>query len=136
MKSDCWACTEAKQTHEPFGNNSEHKTEIGELTHTNLWGPYSVTSINGNKYYISFINDASKEGKVEFLKTKDETNQLVKNHFVQLKALSKWPRALWVDHGKEFNNADLINWCEKDGIEVEFTAPYSLSQSGVAEQLN
>ena len=36
MKSDCRACTEAKQTQEPFGNNSEHETEIGELTHTDL----------------------------------------------------------------------------------------------------
>jgi hypothetical protein len=59
------------------------------LTHTDLWGPYSIASINGNKYYISFVDDASKEGKVEFLKTKDKANQLVKNHFVQFKALGK-----------------------------------------------
>ena len=54
-----------------------------------LWEPYSIASINGNKYYISFIDDALKEGKIEFLKTKDEANQLVENHFAQLKALGR-----------------------------------------------
>ena len=29
-----------------------------------------------------------------------------------------------------------MNWCKKEGIEIQFTAPYSLSQSGVAERLN
>ena len=87
IKSDCQACVEAKQTCKPFGNNSEHKTSVGELTHTNLWGPYSITSINGNRYYISFFDDASKEGKIDFLKTKNEANQLVKNHFIWLKVL-------------------------------------------------
>ena len=52
MKSDCQACVEAKQTQEPFGNNSECKTEVGELTHMDLLGPYSIASVNGNKYYI------------------------------------------------------------------------------------
>jgi hypothetical protein len=32
-KPDCQACTEAKQTIKPFGDNSEHKTKLGELTH-------------------------------------------------------------------------------------------------------
>jgi hypothetical protein len=56
----CQACTEAKQTIKPFGDNSEHKTKLGELTHIDLWRPYSVASINENLYYAGFVNDSTK----------------------------------------------------------------------------
>ena len=74
-----------------------------------------------------------KEGKIDFLKTKDEANQSVKNHFIWLKVLGQQLKALQIDHGKEFNNTNLVNWCKKEGIEIQFTAPYSLSQNSVAE---
>ena len=93
-KPDCRACTEAKQTHKPFGEKSKRKTEPGELTHTDLWGPYPTASINGNSYYISFVDDTTKIGKVEFLKQKSQANQEVKNHLTHLKALGKNPNAL------------------------------------------
>ena len=73
-----------------------------------------------------------KEGKIDFLKTKDEANQSVKNHFIWLKVLGQQPKALQIDHGKEFNNTNLVNWCKKEGMEIQFTAPYSLSQNSVA----
>ena len=55
---------------------------------------------------------------------------------MHLKALGKNPNALQVDCGKEFNNEDLLNWCKQQGIEIQFTAPYSPSQNRVAERLN
>ena len=51
-KPDFIACTESKQIVKPFGEPTKKKTEPGELTHINLWGKYSVKSINGNNYYI------------------------------------------------------------------------------------
>ena len=56
-KPDCIACTEAKQTVEPFNESSERVTEPGELTHINMWGKYHISSINGKQYYIVFIDD-------------------------------------------------------------------------------
>jgi len=45
--SDCMACTEAKQSVIPFNKTADHNTELGELTHIDIWGKYSVSSING-----------------------------------------------------------------------------------------
>ena len=36
QKPDCIACTELKQTVEPFGKSAKRKTESGKLTHINL----------------------------------------------------------------------------------------------------
>ena len=41
-----------------------------------------------------------------------------------------------VDHGTEFINRKLQNWCHENGMTIEKTAPYSPSQNGVAERMN
>jgi transposase InsO family protein len=41
-----------------------------------------------------------------------------------------------IDRGKEFMNAALKSWCWEQGINIQMTALYSLSQNGVAERVN
>ena len=74
---NCVACTEAKQTVEPYSKHHERHTEPGELTHIDLWGKYEVTSINGHQYYIVLVDDASRFVTVDFLKGKDQAAQIV-----------------------------------------------------------
>jgi len=51
IKPDCRACTEAKQTINPFPKeSSSRKVEPGAITHTDLWGPCPTVSINGYSY--------------------------------------------------------------------------------------
>jgi len=93
-KPDCIACTEVKQTIKAFGKATENKTESGELTHIDLWGKYSVKSINRNNYYILFINDSEKFSTMEFLKQKSEASQKVKEYLTYLKTQDKRPKAI------------------------------------------
>jgi hypothetical protein len=83
-KLDCIACTEAKQRVEPHQKIVNRHTMPGELTHIDLWGKYDVTSINGNQYYILFLDDASRYMTTRFLKGKDEAAQAVKDHLTYL----------------------------------------------------
>jgi hypothetical protein len=82
--SDCEACTEAKQSVIPFNKTVDHDAEPGELTHIDIWGKYSVSSINGFQYYLLMVDDASRYVTVEFLKSKDQAAQKVKNYFTHL----------------------------------------------------
>ena len=52
---------------------SHRDWEPGELTHTDVWGPARVPSLQGYRYYISFIEDATRHVTISFMKTKDET---------------------------------------------------------------
>jgi hypothetical protein len=85
QKPDCIACTESKQTVEPFSKSTERKTEPGELTHIDVWGKYGVVSINGNKYYILFIDNSEKFSTTEFLKQEGDAGQKVKEYLMYLK---------------------------------------------------
>ena len=135
-KPGCVACTEAKLSVAPYGPAKGRQTKIGELTHMDLWGKYDVASIHGNQYYLLLIDDAAQYITVEFLKTKDQAAQKIKNYMTYLKAQSKTPSAIRADRGTEFVNENLRNWCQSQGIELQVTAPYSPSQNGVAERMN
>ena len=135
-KSDCVACTEAKQSVIPFNKTGEHNTHPGDLTHMDVWGKYDVASINGSQYYLLMVDDASRFVTVEFLKTKDQAAQKVKNYFTHLETQGKSPKAIRIDRGREFLNESLLEWCYSKGMEVHKTAPYSSSQNGVAERMH
>ena len=57
-KPDCVACTEAKQNVEPFPKITNRNTQTGDLTHIDLWGKYTIRSVNGNQYYIVLVDNA------------------------------------------------------------------------------
>ena len=97
QKSDCTACIQAKMSERPFGPASNWQTEIGELTHMDLWGKYDVASIHGNQYYLLMIDDASRFVCLDFLKAKSDASKYIKNHFTYLQVRDKRPHALRVD---------------------------------------
>ena len=133
-KPDCIACTEAKQSVEPFDEPSQRETEPGDLTHIDLWGKYDTTSINGNRYFLLMVDDSTRFITTEFIKEKKEAAQKVKNYLIKLISHNKKPKAIRLDRGKEFLN--VTAWCQEQGIEIQMTAPYSPSQNGVAERMN
>jgi hypothetical protein len=135
-KPDCVTCTEAKQTEEPFKKSMNQKTEPGKLTHIDLWGKYDVQSINGNQYYLLFMDDSARYATAEYLKQKSDAVQKVIEYLVHLKTQERAPKAIRIDCSKEFVNETLQSWCHQQGIEIQMTAPYSPSQNGVAERMN
>jgi hypothetical protein len=76
------------------------------LTHIDMWGKYRI-SIHGNQYYIVYVDDRIRFTTLDFLKTKDQAVQSVKNYVTRLKTLGRNPQALRFDRGKEFINEDL-----------------------------
>nr|GEU91504.1 ribonuclease H-like domain-containing protein [Tanacetum cinerariifolium] len=57
----CDTCHSAKQTREPFPLNDHVSTELGELVHLDIWGPYKVTSKDGFRYFLTILDDFSKD---------------------------------------------------------------------------
>jgi len=50
-------------------STSQHKTKgLLDLIHTDVWGPSPLASIEGARYYVTFINDFSMRVWVYFLK--------------------------------------------------------------------
>ena len=55
-----------------FKAGREPKTKKLELVHTDVWGPLTVTSLEGSNYYVTFIDNSSRKVWVYFLKHKSD----------------------------------------------------------------
>jgi len=90
-KPDCVACTEAKHSATPYGPSAKRYMKVGKLMHIDLWGKYDKASIHGYKYYLLLVDDATHHTTVEFLKTKSQATQYIKDYMTHLIARGKSP---------------------------------------------
>ena len=56
--TSCVECIKGKYT-KVKKNGASRAIELLECIHSNIWGPYSIPTINEHKYFISFIDDFS-----------------------------------------------------------------------------
>ena len=108
-----------------------------QLIHSDLCGPIPTLSIDGNKYFISFINDFRRFTILYFLKKKLGAF----NAFTSYKAFVENQCQLKIstirtDNGGEYFSDEWKRLCEENGLRHKHTLPYSPEQNGVAEREN
>ncbi|GJS04411.1 retrovirus-related pol polyprotein from transposon TNT 1-94 [Tanacetum coccineum] len=112
-------------------------TEVLHTLHMDLCGPMRTESINGKKYILVIVDDYTRFGWVRFLRSKDETPQVIEKFIVKTqRALNATVRFVRTDNGTEFVNKTLDGWFESVGISHETSVPRSPQQNGVVERRN
>ncbi|GJU92906.1 putative ribonuclease H-like domain-containing protein [Tanacetum coccineum] len=108
-----------------------------QLLHKDLFGPTSVRSINHKTYCLVITDDFRRFSWVFFLRTKDETNGILKDLIRQIEnQLNQKVKTIRCDNGTEFKNRDIIEFCESKGIKREYSNARTLKQNGVAKRKN
>ena len=79
----CKECAQGNNIKNPFSKSDSKAEGILELIHSDVCGPMPSTSLSGYVYYVSFIDNYSRNTWVYFLKSKDE----VFGKFKEFKAL-------------------------------------------------
>jgi len=70
----CHPCQLGKQTREKIPKVAENRaTEILQLIHSDLCGPFPVQSLGKAKYFLTFTDDKSRKTWIYFLQTKSQT---------------------------------------------------------------
>ncbi|GJU47145.1 putative ribonuclease H-like domain-containing protein [Tanacetum coccineum] len=134
----CVACKKGKQ-HKASCKAKLERTirKPLELLHMDLFGPVSVESINKKKYCLVVTDDFSRFSWVFFLATKDETNEILYKFITGLEnQLNHKVKIIRCDHGTEFKNHAMNEFCAKKGIKREFSVARTPQQNGVAERKN
>ncbi|GJW34434.1 retrovirus-related pol polyprotein from transposon TNT 1-94 [Tanacetum coccineum] len=126
----------AKKASHPLKTENTN-TEVLHTLHMDLCGPMRTESINGKKYVLVIVDDYTRFGWVRFLRTKDETPQVIEKFIVKTqRALNATVRFVRTDNGTEFVNKTLDGWFESVGISHETSVPRSPQQNGVVERRN
>ncbi|GAU46782.1 hypothetical protein TSUD_351810 [Trifolium subterraneum] len=96
----CHLARHKKLTYKLSVNKASH---CGELIHFDIWGPTSIHSIHGHRYFLTAIDDFSRFTWVILLKSKAEVSSLVIQFITMIeKQFNTIVRTIRTDNGPEF----------------------------------
>lgn len=133
---ECEACLKGKFTKLPFTQSEKPENPLDVIV-SDLCGPFNTQSINGSKYFMTFVDVCTDFTTVYFLKHKSEATGLVKSfiEFIKTQIASK-PKIFRSDGGGEYWNKDLEEYLKSEGIIFQRTVPHTPEQNGIAERKN
>jgi hypothetical protein len=135
LKEPCEPCILAKTVRVVNREGPERVTAPLARLHTDFWGPYSVPSLYGSLYFVTFTDETTRKTWVFF--SKDRVS--IRTIFIELKARVELETGLKIqaircDNAPE--NHALAEYFRPFGLKFKFITPYFHQQNGVPERLN
>ena len=98
----CTNCIKGKQKNtRRFGAN--RATNVLQLIHTDICGPFFTVSWNGQQYFITFIDDFSRYGYLYLIHEKSQSLEVLKSFKVEVQnQLNKRIKNVRSDRGGEY----------------------------------
>ncbi|KAL6311270.1 hypothetical protein AAG906_016241 [Vitis piasezkii] len=139
----CIECIKGKQTNIKK-KNANRCSDVLELIHTDICGPFPTPSWNGQQYFITFIDDYSRYGYLYLIHEKSQSLDVFKNFKAEVEnQLSKKIKVVRSDRGGEYYGrydgsgeqrpGPFAKYLMECGIVPRYTMPGTPSQNGVAE---
>lgn len=139
----CVDCIKGKLTNSRK-KGSTRSTELLELIHTDICGPFKNQTICGNHYFITFIDDHSRFCHISLLSEKSQALDAFKVfHLEAEKQLGKVIKVVRSDRGGEFygkydesgqHKGPFALYLQENGIKAQYTTLGTPEQNGVAER--
>nr|GEY92857.1 retrotransposon protein, putative, unclassified [Tanacetum cinerariifolium] len=104
------------------------------LLHMDLCGPMPVASINGKKYILLIIDDYSRYTWTLFLRSKDETLEVIKEFLTMIQRnLQALVITVRTDRGTLFLNKTLNLFLKEEGIDHQTSTARTPEQNDMSE---
>ena len=142
----CVNCIKGKQTN-VRRLSANRASDVLELIHTDICGPFPTASWNGQTYFITFIDDFSQYGYLYLIHDKSQSLDVFKNYKAEVEnQLNKRIKRVRSDHGGKYYGrydgsgeqcpGQFTKFLEECGIVPQYTIPGTPSMNGVAERRN
>ncbi|KAJ9547978.1 hypothetical protein OSB04_020521 [Centaurea solstitialis] len=134
---NCESCLSGKMTKQPFNKENERATDLLEIIHTDVCGPFSHVARGGYRYFITFTDDFSRYGYVYLMRHKSESFQRFREFQNEVQnQLGRKIKFLRSDRGGEYLSDEFDNHLMECGIVSQLTPPYTPQMNGVSERRN
>jgi len=105
----CNVCPMAKQRHLPFPVNTTVSQSPFDLVHVGIWGPFSVQSINGSRFFFIIVDDFSRYTWIYLMHNKSQSRSIVQSIFTMVNTQFNLKiKSLRSDNGVEFQMNDFF----------------------------
>ena len=134
----CSSCLTKKQSRKTISKVRTHEsTEILQLVHSDVAGPFCVRSLGGAKYFVTFIDNFSRKNWVYFMSSKDQVFEKFKLFLHEFKRMSgKKLQILCTDNGGEYVSKIFLSYNANAGIIWQYSQPDTPQHNGIAERRN
>ena len=131
----CDVCYRAKQTRNRFPISDNKASELFELIHCDIWGPYRVKTSCGASYFLTIVDDASGGTWVYLMKEKSEVEMLLKGFIAMTKnQFEKGVKVVRSDNGLEFKSSSMETFYFENGIVHQTSCIDTPQQNGRVER--
>ncbi|SLM33334.1 Ribonuclease H-like domain [Lasallia pustulata] len=129
-------CLEGKLKECPHRKHFAPGTYYMEFIHTDIGRPFPVTGHEGQRYWVTFLDDYTKDAEVIAITTKEKIFIVFKRFLEHNKRPENRCHRVHLDNSGEARLMEFREICMDRGIELEITATEQHKQNGVAERLN
>ncbi|KAL2943465.1 Retrovirus-related Pol polyprotein from transposon RE2 [Bienertia sinuspersici] len=106
----CDTCGCAKHHRLPFNKSKSIAKETFNLLHVDLWGPYKVANVTGDRYFLTIVDDYSRTTWTTLLNVKGKVKNIIKNFLAYVEnQFNGRVRIIRSDNGTEI----VPSYCEK-----------------------
>ena len=119
----------------PFNFSESISTDIFDLIHSDVWGPSSVSSIGGSRYFVVFVDDYSRYSCIFNMKHCSELLQVYFNFAKMVETqFSKRIKIFRSDNGLKYTQYAFQAVLHSYGTVHQLTCPGTSQQNGRAER--
>ena len=138
QKITCNACIKSKITRKSLPKIAgEQAKKLGEKIYSNVWGPSRHLTTDKKSYYVSFIDDHSRESVIYLMSSKYQVFPKYKLYEAMMsQQRDVCIKTLFTDRGGEYTSKEFEEYLAKKGTKHRLTMHDTLEQNGVAERLN
>ena len=133
----CSTCTGGRQHREKMTGTREKAQDLLACVHSDICGPMQTTTHSGERYFVTFVDEALGRIAVSLLK---EKHQVLENFATYRRRAEKETgkniKKFRTDGGGEYLNTKTRAYLDEAGIVKVTTPPYTPGQNGIAERAN
>ncbi|KAI5312002.1 hypothetical protein L3X38_041175 [Prunus dulcis] len=133
----CSACLQGKMHRLPFPVRHNRSEIPFHTVHSDVWGPSHYKSVEGYRYFVSFLDECTGYLWVYPLFNKSEVfSKFLQFHALIQNQFSAAIKCFQSDGGGEFLSKAFTEFLASKGIVRRLSCPYTPQQNGLAERKN
>ncbi|CAN1837958.1 Retrovirus-related Pol polyprotein from transposon TNT 1-94 [Linum perenne] len=134
---ECEVCQLAKHTKSVYQSIGYRPTQPFSIIHSDIWGPMKVKNVNGARWFVTFIDDHSRQTWTYLMIEKSETRTIFQHFYTMVSTQFHTKiQVLKTDNARDYFNSILSTFLVQNGIVHVSSCVETPQQNGIAERKN